>query len=74
VCFKATDQVLKRMAELDYVLVRVDFTRENPIGQKTLEAYGMTGIPYNLVIPPEGPAIQLPTVLTAKLLRETINR
>ena len=62
------------MAELDYALVRVDFTRENPVGQKTLEAYGMTGIPYNLVIPPEGPAIQLPTVLTAKLLLEAINR
>ncbi|MFT5124851.1 MAG: thiol:disulfide interchange protein [Kiritimatiellia bacterium] len=70
--FKATDKVLKRMAELDYALVRVDFTGANPIGQKTLEAYGMTGIPYNLVIPPEGPAIQLPTVLTANMVLEAI--
>ena len=40
-----------------------DWTREDPVIKKFLDAYDQGGIPFALVFPPTGPAIQLPAAL-----------
>ncbi|HWB03856.1 MAG TPA: protein-disulfide reductase DsbD domain-containing protein [Verrucomicrobiales bacterium] len=57
------DAFKNRLAEYNAIFMLADQTRPNPLAEKFLKAYQAGGIPYALVIPPTGPAIQLPQVI-----------
>ncbi|MEZ5304017.1 MAG: hypothetical protein R3F11_25760 [Verrucomicrobiales bacterium] len=42
-----------------------DWTVPNPVIDQALFEYKQGGIPFVLVIPPDGPAVQLPQIQTA---------
>jgi thiol:disulfide interchange protein len=55
----------KKLPEYDAIFMLGDQTHSNPLAEKFLKAYKSGGIPYALVIPPSGPAIQLPQVIAS---------
>lgn len=51
------------LPKYDAIFMYADWTHDDPVIEEFLTAYKQGGIPFALVIPPTGPAIQLPTVI-----------
>ena len=47
----------------DAIFMYGDWTHDDPVIEEFLAAYNQGGIPFALIFPPNGPAVQLPTVL-----------
>ncbi|EAR09939.1 putative suppressor for copper-sensitivity B precursor [Reinekea sp. MED297] len=70
-----TDAMLVFYQQRDVVLMQADWTRPDPAIEALLATYNRSAIPFNLVLGPEATdGILLPELLTAKVLREAINR
>ncbi|QOJ15723.1 MAG: thioredoxin family protein [Planctomycetia bacterium] len=64
------DPVRSRLIELGAVMVKADFTREDPVIFEALKKFGRGGVPLNLIYAPNRPEepTVLPEVLTSSLL------
>lgn len=48
----------------DLVLLRADWTNRDTVIARTLESYGRSGVPFNIIYPPSGAPVILPAALT----------
>lgn len=71
-----SDAVKRRLAEKDFVLVRADWTSQNPDITRALESFGRSGVPLNVVYP-AGPGTEpviLPEILNPSIVLDALNR
>ncbi len=62
-----SDEVKKKLTELGFVLLKADWTNEDPMITQALNAFGRNGVPFYVVYPrgKESAAMPLPEVLNA---------
>lgn len=71
-----TDEVRAKLADLDVVPIKADFTREDPQILADLRKYERNGVPLNVVLPAGAPdrAIVLPELLTESAVLEALEQ
>lgn len=53
-------------------MMLADMTSSNALYDETLHALGSSGIPYNLMVPPRGPVLEFPTIVTQKIMHAAL--
>ncbi|MEZ5325522.1 MAG: hypothetical protein R3F19_10710 [Verrucomicrobiales bacterium] len=56
------------------VMMLADMTNSNALYDEALFAFGSSGIPYNLIVPPNGPIIEFPTIVTQSVVRDALKQ
>jgi thiol:disulfide interchange protein len=56
------------------VMMMADMTNSNALYDEALFAFGSSGIPYNLIVTPNGPTIELPTIVTQGVVRDALKQ
>jgi thiol:disulfide interchange protein len=64
----ASDAVQAAFKAHDVVLLRADWTRQDPAITAALSAHGRGGVPMYLYYPPKGPEVLLPEVITPDMV------
>lgn len=67
-----TDDVARRMDELDYVRLTADWTNQNPDITKVLAQFGRSGVPLYLIYRPDGRIDVLPELLTKGIVLDAL--
>ncbi|MGK0184750.1 MAG: thiol:disulfide interchange protein [Verrucomicrobiales bacterium] len=55
-------------------MMLADMTSPNALYDEALFALGSSGIPYNLLVTPNGPSIEFPTIVTQGVMREALEQ
>ena len=53
-------------------MMLADMTSSNALYDETLHALGTAGIPYNLMVTPNGPTLELPTIVTQGVVYDAL--
>ena len=58
----------------DLLLLKADWTSRDPVISDTLESYGRSGVPFNLIYPPAGEPVILPAALTPAIVMNALDQ
>lgn len=53
-------------------MMLADMTSPNALYDAALFALGSSGIPYNLMVTPNGPSLEFPTIVTQGVMNEAL--
>jgi thiol:disulfide interchange protein/DsbC/DsbD-like thiol-disulfide interchange protein len=71
-----SEKVIKRLKELNIAMVRADWTRRDPAITQALQAFGRSGVPLNVIYPPQQSGLTpiiLPSILTPNIVLEKLD-
>lgn len=68
------ESVLEAFRKKRVILLKADWTDEDPRITKALAAYGRTGVPLYVLIPAQGDPILLPQILSPSVVVEALDR
>lgn len=67
-------EVRDYVAQHRIVLVRGDWTNQDPVVTEVIQSYGKAGVPLNILFKPGKPPVIFPTVLTASMVLDEMQR
>lgn len=70
----ASEQVVATLKAHDVVMLKGDWTNQDPAITKALESFGRTGVPLNLIYGKKGEPEVLPAALTPGIVLDALNR
>lgn len=53
-------------------MMLADMTSPNALYDEVLDAFGSSGIPYNLMVTPNGPTLEFPTIVTQGVVYDAL--
>ncbi len=70
----SSSEVRERFEELEFTMLKADWTRRNPEITEALAKHGRTGVPLYVLYGSKGDPVVLPQILTSGIVLEALNQ